>query len=118
MSARPRGRIACTCMCISFPATPAMSPTRAAACAASCESSFMLHVTNGDHAVGVIRAAGASGDILPWRDVLHEGPVVSALPLESLSRERAAFIAAAGWAPLAEVEKQFAERDARLLRCA
>jgi hypothetical protein len=44
--------------------------------------------------------------------VLHEGPVHAGLPLADLSRRRAAFIA--GWAEHAEVERQFAERDAAL----
>src|SRR6185436_9837159 len=73
-----------------------------------------LHVTNGDHAVAVLRAAGMQGEILPWRDVLHEGPVDAALPLEAHSKLRARFIAEAGWAPRAEVEASFAERDAAL----
>jgi hypothetical protein len=54
------------------------------------------------------------GEFLPWRDVLHEGPVHAGLPLDALSRRRAAFIAAAGWGSLSVVEKHFAERDAAL----
>lgn len=71
----------------------------------------MLHITNGDHAVAVIRQV-VQGTILPWRDVLHEGPVRDGLSLEALSRERARFIADAGWGSLAEVERQFKARDA------
>ena len=63
-----------------------------------------LHLTNGDHAVEVLRAAGMQGEIVPWRDVLHEGPVRADLPLEALSRLRARFIAEAGWAKLDEVD--------------
>jgi hypothetical protein len=73
----------------------------------------MLHITNGDCAAAVLSRA-VPGEILPWRDVLHEGPVHAGLPLEALSRWRAAFIASAGWAQRAEVEKQFADRDAAL----
>src|SRR5688572_5309452 len=76
----------------------------------------MLHITNGDHAAAVLRAAGMEGEILPWRDVLHEGPVRAALSLEDLSAERAAFIAEAGWAPFTEVKEQFAARDAQFRR--
>ena len=73
----------------------------------------MLHITNGDCAVRVLsRAVG--GEFLPWRDVLHEGPVQAGIPLPALSRRRAAFIAQAGWAPLDVVQDQFAERDATL----
>src|SRR5687767_9774040 len=74
----------------------------------------MLHITNGDCAVEVLRKAGMQGEILPWRDVLHEGPVRADLPLEDLSKLRAAFIAEAGWAQKREVEQQFAQRDAAL----
>ena len=74
----------------------------------------MLHVTNGDVAAGVLRAAGMEGDILPWRDVLHEGPVRADLPLEELSKLRARFIAEAGWAKRELAESQLAQRDAML----
>ena len=70
----------------------------------------MLHITNGDCAVAVISQV-VQGTILPWRDVLHEGPVRGGLSLEELSRERARFIAQAGWGSLPEVEKSFQERD-------
>jgi hypothetical protein len=73
----------------------------------------MLHITNGDCAVQVLEGA-VEGEILAWRDVLHEGPVDAGLPLEALSRRRAAFIASAGWGSLTDVRKQFAERDAAL----
>ncbi len=52
--------------------------------------------------------------MLPWRDVLHEGPVRGGLSLEQLSRERAAFIAECGWASLPEVELGFQQRDEAL----
>lgn len=74
----------------------------------------MLHITNGDCAVQVLRAAGMKGEILPWRDVLHEGPVDARLPLEELSKLRAAFIASAGFGGKELVEQQFSERDAVL----
>lgn len=76
----------------------------------------MLHITNGDAARYVLDKL-VRGEILPWRDVLHEGPVDAALTLEELSRVRAAFIASAGWGPAHEVQRQFAERDATLKRC-
>jgi hypothetical protein len=71
----------------------------------------VLHITNGDCAVPVLSQV-VSGSILPWRDVLHEGPVRAGLSLEALSRERAAFIADAGWGDKALVLKDFQERDA------
>jgi len=78
----------------------------------------MLHVTNGDCAAQVLRAAGMQGEILPWRDVLHEGPVDASLPLKDLSGIRARFIADCGWATIDEAARQFEERDGRLERSA
>jgi hypothetical protein len=76
----------------------------------------VLHITNGDTAVEVLRAAGVPGDILPWRDVLHEGPVDARLSFQELSRRRIDFIAEAGWAARDDVELSFLERDERLTR--
>jgi hypothetical protein len=75
----------------------------------------LLHITNGDCAVAVLSRV-VRGPILPWRDVLHEGPVRAGLSLEALSRERAAFIAGAGWGDFSTVLKSFQERDALLRR--
>src|SRR5688500_7208510 len=74
----------------------------------------MLHITNGDAAVEVMVRAGIEGDILPWRDVLHEGPVPGGLALENLSEVRAAFIADSGWGEQDEVVREFRARDAKL----
>jgi hypothetical protein len=70
----------------------------------------LLHITNGDSALALIRNV-APGEVLPWRDVLHEGPVRTGLPLRELSRERAAFIAECGWGSLKEAAEQFEARD-------
>ena len=75
----------------------------------------MLHITNGDCAVAVLSHV-VPGPILPWRDVLHEGPVRAGLSLEELSRERAQFIADAGWGNFSEVSQNFRERDAAFRR--
>ena len=75
----------------------------------------MLHITNGDCAVALIRQV-VQGPILPWRDVLHEGPVRAGLSLDLLSEERARFIADAGWDSFSQVRKDFAERDAAFRR--
>ena len=75
----------------------------------------MLHITNGDCAVAVLSQV-VQGPVLPWRDVLHEGPVRAGLSLEDLSRERAQFIASAGWASFSEVEAQLKARDAAFRR--
>jgi hypothetical protein len=75
----------------------------------------LLHITNGDCAVAVL-AQVVSGSFLPWRDVLHEGPVRAGLSLEELSRERAAFIASAGWGAEEKVLAEFRARDAAFRR--
>jgi hypothetical protein len=70
-----------------------------------------LNITNGDIAVGTLSGAGIAGKIIPWRDVLHEGPVDSSLSLTALSKQRARFIAERGWAGLTQASGDFAERD-------
>src|SRR5918911_4354026 len=73
----------------------------------------MLHLTNGDSAAGTLAETGIEGRVLPWRDVLHEGPVPD-LPAGELRGVRAQFIAARGWAPLDAAEADMRERDAAL----
>lgn len=75
-----------------------------------------LHITNGDSAVSIMQEAEIPGDCLPWRDVLHEGPVPSGLSLPELSRLRARFIAACGWASAQVASDMFVERDQALER--
>jgi hypothetical protein len=70
-----------------------------------------LNITNGDIAAGTLSEAGIAGKIIPWRDVLHEGPVDSSLTLSALSKQRARFIAERGWAGLTQARGGFAERD-------
>jgi hypothetical protein len=50
-----------------------------------------LHITNGDSVA--LHLTGLGGNILSWRDVLHEGPVPSGLTLDELSALRAGFLA-------------------------
>jgi hypothetical protein len=70
-----------------------------------------LNITNGDSAAATLSEAGVEGKIVSWRDVLHEGPVDSSLPLEELSKQRARFIAERRWDDFAHVSGDFAERD-------
>lgn len=64
----------------------------------------MLHLTNGDCAIPALRAAGVEGEILPWREVLHDGPV-PALPPDELRAVRERFLGDGA---------RLAERDERL----
>lgn len=70
-----------------------------------------LNITNGDSAAGTLSEAGIEGKIIPWRDVLHEGPVDASLSLEELSKQRARFISERRWDDFAHVSGNFAERD-------
>ena len=73
----------------------------------------MLHVTNGDSTTATMERAGLAGDLLPWRDVLHEGPVPD-LPPDELRRVRAEYLATLGAVEPAEVEAELLVRDERL----
>ena len=75
-----------------------------------------LHFTNGDSAAGTMSAGGITGEIVPWRDVLHEGPVPSGLSLADLSSARAKWLARAGLGDLAQIDREFSERDDMLRR--
>jgi hypothetical protein len=73
-----------------------------------------LHVTNGDVAAEGIRRSGIGGEVLPWRDVLHEGPVPAGLSPDALAEVRARFIAERGWAPYEQVRAEVDARDRTL----
>jgi hypothetical protein len=71
----------------------------------------VLHITNGDSAANGMKAGGIEGEIVSWRDVLHEGPVPEHLTLRELSRTRAMWLAEQGLGDLAEIQRSFDERD-------
>ena len=72
----------------------------------------MLHLTNGDMAAERISAAGLPGDVLPWRDVLHEGPVPAGDDA-ALRAARAGFLGG-GRSSRDSVLREMRARDARL----
>jgi hypothetical protein len=74
----------------------------------------MLHVTNGDSAAISLRRTGVTGDVIAWRDILHEGPTPSGLPLEGMSDVRARFLASSGAGTFADLRREFGARDAAL----
>ena len=76
----------------------------------------MLHVTNGDSAAEGIRRSGVEGEVLPWRDVLHEGPVPAGVTEEELRGVRARFLSGRGPAAPGEVLDDLGARDGRLER--
>src|SRR5262245_4541270 len=57
------------------------------------------------------------GAVLPWRDVLHEGPVPAGSSPGELRRVRARFIADVGWAPFDDVLRDLENRDDALAGC-
>lgn len=73
-----------------------------------------LHLTNGDFAAASLARSGLPGDILTWRDLLHDGPVPSDDDLPAFRRVRGEFVASRGWASQSAAIKDFEERDARL----
>jgi hypothetical protein len=66
----------------------------------------VLHLTNGDSAVPELRSAGIDDEILPWREVLHDGPVPGGLGVDELRAVRARF--------LGDQDGTLARRDERL----
>ncbi|HJZ61143.1 MAG TPA: MerR family transcriptional regulator [Miltoncostaeaceae bacterium] len=74
----------------------------------------LLHVTNGESAGNTLRRTALGGAVLPWQDVLHEGPV-PALPRHELLRSRAGFLADCGWGSPQALRASLERRDRQLL---
>jgi hypothetical protein len=74
----------------------------------------VLHITNGDAAAEPIRELGLGGDVLPWRDVLHDGPVPAPATLDSLRPLRARFLAAGDSGDAVRIARDLEARDRRL----
>ena len=70
-----------------------------------------LIITNGDSAAAKMRDARINGEILCWRDILHEGPVPRTGTLEELSAIRVGYLAGGGWGDPEEIAAAFASRD-------
>ena len=70
----------------------------------------MLHITNGESVS--LPETGLPGQIIYWRDILHDGPVPRGLTLQELSRVRERFIAEFFQMPLSQVS--FEKRDAAI----
>src|SRR5262245_52260120 len=73
----------------------------------------MLHITNGD---SVALESAIEGQVLPWRDILHEGPAPAGLTLDQMSEVRARYLAEADHAQESEALAQLRHRDTTLLR--
>ena len=78
----------------------------------------MLHVTNGDSVIASFTDGRIPGVYLPWRDVLHDGPVPRRDSLEALSDVRAAYHAGRADGPAYDAARaSFAKRDDMLASC-
>jgi hypothetical protein len=73
-----------------------------------------LHLTNGTAVIPAMRDAGVNGPIVPWDDVLHEGPVPAGLNPTALRERRAEFLASCGWGAYDEIARRLQQRDAAL----
>jgi hypothetical protein len=71
-----------------------------------------LILTNGDTAAELLTAAGKEGVILPWRDVLHEGPTAADLGICSVLR--VAYLASRFRIASDDIAREFEARDQRL----
>ena len=74
----------------------------------------LLHITNGESAGNTLRQTALGGAVLPWQDVLHEGPV-PALPRQKLLQTRARFLADCGWGRQQALLSSLRRRDRQLL---
>ncbi|MEM7259427.1 MAG: DUF1835 domain-containing protein, partial [Pseudomonadota bacterium] len=72
-----------------------------------------LHITNGDSAAGLIRAAGFDGTVLPWRDPMHYGPFPQGLTVAQTSDTSARFLAG-DTHDLNTTQQEFIKRDTTL----
>ncbi|HUI41375.1 MAG TPA: DUF1835 domain-containing protein [Terriglobia bacterium] len=75
-----------------------------------------LHITNGDSVE--LRETGLGGEVLTWRDMLHEGPVPAGLTLDELRPVRARFLADLSGTAELEVLADLERRDRTLARFA
>jgi hypothetical protein len=70
-----------------------------------------LIITNGDSAVDLFKDARIGDQWLPWRDVLHEGPVPITDDLSSLSLIRTQYLVSKGWVDTDQGKNCFEQRD-------
>lgn len=77
----------------------------------SLQSGYHLIITNGDAAGELLRKSFTETEVLPWRDVLHDGPVPLTDTLKELSEIRADFLAERGWGEPDVLRENFQARD-------
>lgn len=77
----------------------------------SLAQGYDLIITNGDSAGELLRKAVTNTEVLPWRDVLHDGPVPLTEDHDELSELRADVLADKGWGEHDELRENFSARD-------
>lgn len=77
----------------------------------SLKPGYHLFITNGDSAGELLRKSFGETEVLPWRDVLHDGPVPMTDTLEELSEVRADFLAERNWGDPDVLRENFRARD-------
>ena len=70
-----------------------------------------LIITTGDSAGDLLRRTLRGTEVLPWRDVLHEGPVPLTSTIEELTKSRVAYLAGAGGGDIESVDFELTSRD-------
>jgi len=70
-----------------------------------------LVITNGDAAGELLRRTLPGAEVLPWRDVLHEGPVPLTSALADLTAARVEYLAGAGGGDIGAIEFELTARD-------
>jgi len=70
-----------------------------------------LVITNGDAAGELLRRSLPGAEVLPWRDVLHEGPVPLTDTLEDLTAIRIEYLAGGGGGEIGAIEFELTARD-------
>ncbi|HWM32189.1 MAG TPA: hypothetical protein VNO69_10900 [Methyloceanibacter sp.] len=70
-----------------------------------------LVITNGDAASELLRRTLQGAEVLPWHDVLYEGPVPLTETLEDLTAIRAEYLAGAGGGDLGAIQFELSARD-------
>lgn len=73
-----------------------------------------LVYTNGDSACSKIQGLQLADKVVPWRDILHEGPVEGHMPLAKRSEARAKFIFEFDGGDQTELHQNFKDRDKTL----
>lgn len=70
-----------------------------------------LNITNGDGAVTALQCAGIQGDFLPWRDVLHLGPLLPGDLMGCFEHSRVLFLSQFFGMPGEVVREKFRNRS-------